>query len=259
LHRPRPDSRGTWRGPRLPVSWKPGRGALAKIEELRDQAIAEDVRRTLSDHQTLAGLPLAVEVRGAVVHLTGSVRTADERRMARAVVGRVHGVLAVWERLTLPGAAADRVLDIGCGGTKQLAGSVGLDRHCQPGVDLVANLEHGLPFADESFDQVFAVHVLEHVLDLVPLMNEVHRVLRPGGVLHAITPAHDFVNAVADPTHVRFFDVQTFKYFCCQRPGLHTFRPLSVGRTPDSILADLEPVKSGQTPPSPLELARHFT
>jgi SAM-dependent methyltransferase len=226
--------------------------------KLRDQAIAEDVRQALSDHPALAGLALQVDVDGAVVHLTGSVRTPDERMLARAVVARVRGVLAVWERVAVPGATADRVLDMGCGGTKQVPASVGLDQHRLPGVDLVANLERGLPFTDDSFDQVFAIHVLEHVVDLMRLMNEVHRVLRPRGVLHVITPAHDFVNAVADPTHVRFFDVQTFKYFCCARPGMRVFRPLSVARTPDSVLADLAPVKPGETPSSPLELARHF-
>ena len=226
--------------------------------KLRDQAIAEDVRQALADHPALAGLPLHVDVDGAVVHLTGSVRTPDERFLARAVSGRVRGVLAVWERVAVPGVAADRVLDIGCGPTKQLPASVGLDQHPVPGVDLVANLERGLPFTDGSFDQVFAVHVLEHVVDLLRLMNEIHRVLRPGGVLHVITPSHDFVNAVADPTHVRFFDVQTFKYFCSVRPGMRVFRPLSVGRTPDSVLADLTPVRVGETPSSSLELARFF-
>jgi SAM-dependent methyltransferase len=224
---------------------------------LHDQALCEDVRSTLACHCVLADLPLGVEVRGAVVHLTGSVRTDDERRQARAVAGRVRGIEAVWDRIDVPGRSA-RVLDIGCGGTKQVATAIGLDRHPQPGVQVVADLERDLPFADCSFDRVFAIHVLEHVLDIVRLMNEVHRVLRPGGVLHAITPHRQFINAVADPTHVRYFDVQTFRYFCKARPGMRAFRPLSVGQTVDNVLADLEPVKPGEELPSPLELARHF-
>jgi SAM-dependent methyltransferase len=225
---------------------------------LHDQALGEDVRITLAHHPALADLPLAVDVRGAVVHLTGSVRTDGERRQARAVAGRVRGVEAVWDRIEVPGRCADRVLDIGCGGTKQVATAIGLDRHPQPGVHVVADLERDLPFADGSFDRVFAIHVLEHVLDIVRLMNEVHRILCPGGVLHAITPHREFINAVADPTHVRYFDVQTFRYFCKSRPGMRAFRPLSVGQTTDNVLADLEPVKPGEELPTPLELARHF-
>jgi 2-polyprenyl-6-hydroxyphenyl methylase/3-demethylubiquinone-9 3-methyltransferase len=39
-----------------------------------------------------------------------------------------------------------------------------------------------LPLADGSMDYVVCVDVLEHVADLGEVINEVHRVLRPGGV-----------------------------------------------------------------------------
>jgi SAM-dependent methyltransferase len=228
------------------------------VTQLHDQAVGEDVRSILGRHPTLAGVSLTVDVRGAVVHLVGSVRSPEERRLARSVAGRVRGVEAVWDRLEVPDRSSDRVLDIGCGDTRQVSTAFGLDRHPQPGVHVVADLERDLPFTDESFDRVFAVHVLEHVRDLVRLMNEIHRILGPGGILHALSPHRDFVNAYADPTHVRFFDVMTFKYFCASRPGLRVFRPLSVGRTADNVLADLEPVKGGETAAGSLELARHF-
>lgn len=41
----------------------------------------------------------------------------------------------------------------------------------------------GLPFADESFDIVLSNHVLEHVAQDVQGFAELHRVLRPGGLL----------------------------------------------------------------------------
>lgn len=42
---------------------------------------------------------------------------------------------------------------------------------------------HDLPFADASFDQLFAIEVLCHATDLERALGEAARVLRPGGVL----------------------------------------------------------------------------
>lgn len=47
------------------------------------------------------------------------------------------------------------------------------------------NLSERLPFADNSFDVVFARAVLHHIADLPAAMTEFHRVLRPGGVFLA--------------------------------------------------------------------------
>jgi len=46
-----------------------------------------------------------------------------------------------------------------------------------------------LPFADASFDRVIASEVLEHVPNDLGAMSELHRVLKPGGVLAATVPA----------------------------------------------------------------------
>lgn len=47
---------------------------------------------------------------------------------------------------------------------------------------------HRLPFADNSMDGVVIQAVLEHVLDPPRVVGEIHRVLRPGGVVFAETP-----------------------------------------------------------------------
>ena len=105
-----------------------------------------------------------------------------------------------------------RVLDIGCGRQK-LPGSIGADYHPHPGVDVVCDLNGGLPFGNESMDVVFANQVLEHITRLEHLIYEVHRILRPGGMLVAHTPYFRSAWAHIDPSHVRSFTLSTLDYF----------------------------------------------
>ena len=51
-----------------------------------------------------------------------------------------------------------------------------------------ANLEE-LPFEDEAFDVILCTQVIEHLLDPIQALQELHRVLQPGGVL-LITTDH---------------------------------------------------------------------
>ena len=54
--------------------------------------------------------------------------------------------------------------------------------------DLVAGEVEALPFADESFDRVLMSEVLEHVRDDGAVLREIHRVLRPSGILAISVP-----------------------------------------------------------------------
>lgn len=230
----------------------------ASVSCPRDAALTGDVREMLKTHRDLSECAVNVTVRGGVAHLSGVARSTAERQALRETITRVRGILAVWEILRIGDGDLPRILDIGCGGTKQQNFATGVDREAGPGVDVVCNLENGLPFPDNHADQIYAVHFLEHVRELVGLMNDIHRVLKPDGVLHVMVPHGHFVNAIADPTHVRFFHPQTFKYFCREMPGVSPFRPLSVATTEDNILVDLMPVKENMKPATPVQLARFF-
>lgn len=58
---------------------------------------------------------------------------------------------------------------------------IGCDIQDGPGVDRIEDI-HKLTFADNSVGTVIALETLEHVADPLRAMQEVHRVLRPGGL-----------------------------------------------------------------------------
>lgn len=74
------------------------------------------------------------------------------------------------------------------------------------------------PAGDGSVDAIRAAHVMEHIPAGEPrlaVMNEAHRVLRPGGVFEIRVPncLSGTWHAFADPTHVSFWCVESFHYF----------------------------------------------
>ncbi len=95
--------------------------------------------------------------------------------------------------------------------------------------DICADLRHGLPFADNSVGVVRAYDFLEHIphcpdstckhgkedslLCVVGLMNEIYRVLVPGGWLLSRTPSTDGRGAFQDPTHCSFWNPNSFWYY----------------------------------------------
>jgi SAM-dependent methyltransferase len=116
--------------------------------------------------------------------------------------------------------AAQRVLDLGCGGgaigARKPAGREvhGLDRDPR----LVAGLDGyasaavwdldtaaPLPFGDGSFDAVVAKDILEHLQQPARTVAEIRRVLRPGGLVLASVICFRSRRLWADYTHVRGF------------------------------------------------------
>jgi SAM-dependent methyltransferase len=105
-----------------------------------------------------------------------------------------------------------RKLNVGCGRDVR-EGWVNLDRAALPGVDVVHDLEKPpLPFKDGEFDEVLCVDVLEHVA-LLPVMAELHRIIRKGGAFRARVPHFTSENNFVDPTHRNLFSVRTFEFF----------------------------------------------
>ena len=104
------------------------------------------------------------------------------------------------------------IVDLGCG-SKKIDGAIGLDRRLEPGVDLICDFEHELPLKTDSVDIMNMSHIMEHVRDLIPFMEEVYRVCRPGAKVRIVVPYYASRGAFRDPTHVRFITEDTFQYF----------------------------------------------
>jgi SAM-dependent methyltransferase len=224
---------------------------------LLDRYLSETASDLLGHDPRTHGLDVAVRFDQGVAHLAGEVRDAHELALVRELLGRLAGVHAIWDRVRVAGRDPV-VLDLGCGHTVQYDTNIGVDWLHSKAVAVLADLRDRLPFTDGCADGVFTVHVLEHLPDYLPLVAECHRVLRPGGVLHVMAPWWRHVNAVADPTHIRFFDVQTLKGICAGAGGGPQWYPLHVSCDGASVLADLTPVKGDQQPADEVVLARFF-
>lgn len=79
---------------------------------------------------------------------------------------------------------------VGSGAIRSLADAVDMN------IDVKEDWGEALPFSDKSFDIVLCRQVLHHARDLQSLVNEVARVLKPGGLMvatreHVISKAED--------------------------------------------------------------------
>src|SRR5690349_12976501 len=86
---------------------------------------------------------------------------------------------------TKPAIAGAQKLNLGCG-TDIRPGWINVDSSKLPGVDLAANLDDcgrtPLPLADDTIDEFYCSHVLEHLRDALGFMQELHRVARPDAI-----------------------------------------------------------------------------
>ena len=107
-------------------------------------------------------------------------------------------------------------LNVGCGRNIR-PGWLNLDSMPLPGVDIVFDLEscasRRIPLPDDSADELLLSHVIEHVHNILPMMQELHRVSRPGATMTIRVPYGSSDDAYEDPTHIRRCFIGSFGYF----------------------------------------------
>lgn len=81
--------------------------------------------------------------------------------------------------------------------------------------------EHGkkMHYADNSVDEIFCAHTLEHIRNLLPLMEELYRIAKDRCKFFIRVPYAGHNSAFDDPTHCRFFVPESFIYFA--QPTFH--------------------------------------
>lgn len=142
-------------------------------------------------------------------------------------------------------ATTDRVLDLGCGGSRYAAhfpNRIGVDLRPGRGVAVVADAQR-LPLRDGCFGTVLSTEMLEHTTEPQQVIDEIERVLRPGGrallTTRFLFPIHD-----APHDHFRFTEDGLQHLF--QRwpqvqvtPETRTFETLAVLLQRTSFQSDL--------------------
>lgn len=104
-------------------------------------------------------------------------------------------------------------LNLGCG-DQYLEGYVNCDILDTIKVDKKFDLtKFPYPFEDSHADEILLDNVLEHLPDIVGTMRELHRILKPGGVVKIYVPYGKADRALQDPTHIHFFTEKSMNYF----------------------------------------------
>lgn len=145
-------------------------------------------------------------------------------------------------------------LNVGAGGDIR-EDYVNADIRPGAGIDVVFDANDPWPFAADSFGMVTAKGVIEHLsAGLIPFMDQAWRVLENDGYLWASVPSPTFTHLWDDPTHIRPYTPNSFRYFT---PGhwmyndygrLYTDRPwradkLEINREANTI-AIMRPIKA---------------
>ena len=112
-------------------------------------------------------------------------------------------------------------LNLGCCDAL-LPDHVNVDIVAAPGVEVV-DLRETWPWPEGSVERVRAWDIIEHLPDKMLTMNELWRVLEPGGIADIAVPTTDGSGAWQDPTHVSFWNRRSFLYYEAGNPYRERF------------------------------------
>jgi predicted SAM-dependent methyltransferase len=109
--------------------------------------------------------------------------------------------------------SSKRILNCGCGSSSY--GTDRIDLFKTPTTTLVWDLENGIPFSDEIFDEVYSRIFIEHLINVGFHLQECYRVLKPNGIV-------DITTDNAECQRYYWFGTHTGNYEK-QHPGDHHY------------------------------------
>ena len=120
-------------------------------------------------------------------------------------------------------------LNLGCG-LKKIEGYDNIDNNKIVTPDTVLDIvSEGLwLWADNSVDEVRAFDFLEHVPigKTIFVIEEIYRVLKPDGIFEHFTPSTDGRGAFQDPTHVSFWNINSWFYYTILAWNIYNIKAL---------------------------------
>jgi SAM-dependent methyltransferase len=103
-------------------------------------------------------------------------------------------------------------LNLGCG-EKQIENCFNVDFRKTSITDKVMDItEVPWPFKDEEFDNIYAIDILEHMLFIIPIIDECWRVVKPGGHLYIRGTYFNNEQSYRDVTHFHYFTFNSFDF-----------------------------------------------
>ena len=132
------------------------------------------------------------------------------------------------------------ILHLGAG-RRKIRGAVTVDINPCLAPTLVWDLNRvPYPLPDNSFDAIVCHHVLEHLDNVVAVMEEIHRLGRPGARVFIRTPHFSSWQYYTDPTHRHPFAARSFDYFV-EGTALHAYDYSSARFRKRRVALDTQP------------------
>ena len=166
-----------------------------------------------------------------------AVTLVSQARNLSKIYPSINSVEELICKYKAPYGMTSIALDLGCGGYPRnpfaATETYGVDIRS----DLANEIRQAdlsvepIPFETNFLDFCTAFDVLEHIprlswldgksrLAFLELMNEIHRVLKPGGLFMHSTPAYPSKQAFQDPTHTNLITEDTIPLYFCEPANL---------------------------------------
>ena len=105
------------------------------------------------------------------------------------------------------------IIDFGCK-TEKVKGAIGVDIDPSVNPDIVHDFhKFPYPFQDNYADKIYAKHIIEHLNFPKMFVEEIFRILKPGGIAFIATPHFSNYVAYTDPQHKLYYSYFMFRGF----------------------------------------------